>query len=74
MWVSVTVFYNVFIIKELEKVLPQTLVNLTYHRTIQEVRNRLFPKQLYYKDLQSQWFRTSPNGLVKASQDEKRPE
>ena len=28
MWVSVTVFYNVLIIKELEKVLPQTLVNL----------------------------------------------
>jgi hypothetical protein len=29
MCVSVTVFYNVFIIKELEKVLPQTLVNLS---------------------------------------------
>ena len=28
MWVSVTVFYNVLIIKELEKVHPQTLVNL----------------------------------------------
>ena len=28
MWVSATVFYNVLIIKELEKVLPQTLVNL----------------------------------------------
>jgi len=28
MWVSVTVFYNVLIIKELEKDLPQTLVNL----------------------------------------------
>lgn len=99
MWVSATVFYNVLIIKELERVLPQTFVNLSKDDTRgsepsfsqgvnneqvtkprvpnpqekQKVRNRSFPKQLYYKDLQSQWFLTSPTGLVKASQDEKRP-